>query len=149
MILVIVLRILIFSTMNCAWVPSGTYVGYNQAPEPLTFWPLSHLDHVAYPELVSRGVSKTRTFKWLVKVGASIYQTPDLKKMLAGGGVSGQPKNHPGYATVPNRRPPLRCADRVTKDTQLSMSDALITTHDRPSWRSLVRDATCPATQVT
>ena len=37
---------------------------------------------VAYPELVSRGVSKTRKFKWLVKVGASIYQTPDLKKNL-------------------------------------------------------------------
>ena len=32
-------------------------------------------------------------FKWLVKVGASIYQTPDLKKILAGGGGgSGQPK---------------------------------------------------------
>ena len=27
---------------------------------------------VAYPELVSRGVSKTRKFKWLVKVGANI-----------------------------------------------------------------------------
>ena len=25
---------------------------------------------VAYPELVSRGVSKSRKFKWLVKVGA-------------------------------------------------------------------------------
>ena len=53
---------------------------------------------VAYPELVSRGVSKTRKFKWLVKVGASIYQTPDLKKILAGG-VSGQPKTPPVYAT--------------------------------------------------
>ena len=44
------------------------------------------------------GVSITRKFKWLVKVGASIYQTPDLKKVLAGG-VSGQPKILPGYAT--------------------------------------------------
>ena len=29
-----------------------------------------HPGPVAYPELVSRGVSKSRTFKWLVKVGA-------------------------------------------------------------------------------
>ena len=28
------------------------------------------MDTVAYPELVSRGVSKSRKFKWLVKVGA-------------------------------------------------------------------------------
>ena len=28
------------------------------------------LTTVAYPELVSRGVSKNRKFKWLVKVGA-------------------------------------------------------------------------------
>ena len=48
---------------------------------------------VAYPELVSRGVSKTRKFKWLVKVGASIYQTPDLKKILAGGGFRATTKN--------------------------------------------------------
>ena len=41
---------------------------------------------MAYPELVSRGVSKTRTFKWLVKVGASIYQTPDLKNNVGWGG---------------------------------------------------------------
>ena len=40
---------------------------------------------VAYPELVSRGVSKTRKFKWLVKVGDSIYQIPDLKKSWLGG----------------------------------------------------------------
>ena len=38
--------------------------------------------------------SKTRTFKWLVKVGASIYQTPDLKKKLGlgGGGFPGNQK---------------------------------------------------------
>ena len=29
------------------------------------------LDLVVYPELVSRGVSKSRKLKWLVKVGAS------------------------------------------------------------------------------
>ena len=49
----------------------------------------------------------------------------------------------------PRGRPPLRWADQVTKDTQMSLSDAVIATHDRPSWRSLVRDATCPATQAT
>ena len=31
---------------------------------------------VAYPELVSKGVSKSRNFKWLVKVGASKGVTP-------------------------------------------------------------------------
>ena len=36
---------------------------------------------VAYPELVSRGVSKSRKFKWLVKIVASKGVTPpDLKK---------------------------------------------------------------------
>ena len=29
----------------------------------------------------------------------------------------------------------------------MSLSDAVQATHDRPSWRALVRDATCPATQ--
>ena len=43
------------------------------------------------------GGSKTCKFKWLVKVGASIYQTPDLKKILAGGGPGSEKK--PGYAT--------------------------------------------------
>ena len=43
-------------------------------------------------------VSKTCKFKWLVKVSASIYQTPDLKKILAGGGGPGSEKN-PGYPT--------------------------------------------------
>ena len=28
-------------------------------------------------------------------------------------------------------------------------SDAVLATHDRPSWRSLVRDFTCPATQLS
>ena len=58
---------------------------------------------VAYPELVSRGVSKTRKFKWLVKVGASIYQTPDLKKkswLGGGGGGFRATKKKPGYATA-------------------------------------------------
>ena len=31
---------------------------------------LARVGVVAYPELVSRGVSKSRKFKWLVKVGA-------------------------------------------------------------------------------
>ena len=41
-----------------------------------------------------------------------------------------------------------RWADQITKDTQLSLSDAVIVTHDIPSWRSLVRNATGLATQV-
>ena len=53
---------------------------------------------VAYPELVSGGVSKSRKFKCLVKVGANKVVTPDLKKIMAGG-VSRQPENPPGYAT--------------------------------------------------
>ena len=39
---------------------------------------------VAYPELVSRGVSKSRKFKWLVKVGAC--KPSNLNKIMAGGG---------------------------------------------------------------
>ena len=53
---------------------------------------------VAYPELVSRGVSKSRKFKWLVKVGACKDVNPLIKKTWPGG-VSGQPENPPGYAT--------------------------------------------------
>ena len=47
---------------------------------------------VAYPELVSGGGSKSRKFKWLVKVGAKGCHRPD-KKIMAGGGGSGQPEN--------------------------------------------------------
>ena len=36
----------------------------------------------AYPELVSRGVSKTRKCKWQVKVGASNGVTPLIKKIM-------------------------------------------------------------------
>ena len=49
----------------------------------------------------------------------------------------------------PRGRPPLRWADQIIKYTQMSLSDAVIATQDRPSWRSLVRDATRPATQAT
>ena len=35
---------------------------------------------VAYPELVSRGVSKSRKFKWLVKVGACKDVNPLILK---------------------------------------------------------------------
>ena len=55
---------------------------------------------VAYPELVSRGVSKSRNFKWLVKVGACKDVHPLIKKNSWPGGVSGQPENPPGYATA-------------------------------------------------
>ena len=48
----------------------------------------------------------------------------------------------------PRGRPPLRWADQIIKDTQMSLCDAVIATQDRPSWRSLVRDATRPATQA-
>ena len=49
----------------------------------------------------------------------------------------------------PRGRPPLRWADQIVNDTQLSLSDAVTATKDRTSWRSLVRDATRPATQAT
>ena len=49
----------------------------------------------------------------------------------------------------PRGRPPLRWADQIVKDTQMSLSDAERATHYRTSWESLVRDATCPATQAT
>ena len=49
----------------------------------------------------------------------------------------------------PRGRQPLRWVDQVTKDTKLSQNDAVLATHDISSWRSLVRDATCPATQAT
>ena len=49
---------------------------------------------VAYPELVSRGVSERRKCKWLVRVGASNGVTPLIKKNHGrGGGVCGQPEN--------------------------------------------------------
>ena len=49
---------------------------------------------VAYPELVSRGVSERRKCKWLVRVVASNGVTLLIKKiMVGGGGVSGQPEN--------------------------------------------------------
>ena len=41
---------------------------------------------MAYPELVSRGVSKSRKCKWLVKVGASNGVTPMNKKIMVSGG---------------------------------------------------------------
>ena len=41
---------------------------------------------VAYPELVSRGVSERRKCKWLVRIDASNGVTPLIKKILAGGG---------------------------------------------------------------
>ena len=59
-----------------------------------------HIYSVAYPELVSRGVSERRKCKWLVMVGASNGVTPLIKKNHGrGGGGSGQPENPPGYAT--------------------------------------------------
>ena len=45
-------------------------------------------------------------------------------------------------------RPPLRWADQIIKVTQMSLSDAVIAIHDRPSLSSLVRDASCPTTQA-
>ena len=41
---------------------------------------------VAYPELVSRVVSKSRKFKWLVKVGACKDVNPLIKKNHGRGG---------------------------------------------------------------
>ena len=45
--------------------------------------------------------------------------------------------------------PPLRWADQIVNDTQMSLSDAVTATYDRTSWRSLVRDTTRPTTQAT
>ena len=47
---------------------------------------------VAYPELVSRGVSKSRKFKWLVKVGACKDVNPLIKKKSWPGGFPGNQK---------------------------------------------------------
>ena len=44
---------------------------------------------VAYPELVSRGVSKSPKFKWLVKVGACKDVNPLIKKKTWPGGGGG------------------------------------------------------------
>ena len=56
---------------------------------------------------------------------------------------------HPTLIMAPPKgRPPLRWADQIVKDGQVS-SDAVTATHDRTSWRSLVRDATRLATQAT
>ena len=41
---------------------------------------------MAYPELVSRGVSERRKCNWLVRVGASNGVTPMIKKIMVGGG---------------------------------------------------------------
>ena len=49
---------------------------------------------MAYPELVLRGVSKSRKFKWLVKVGACKDVNPLIKKKSwpGGGGFPGNQK---------------------------------------------------------
>ena len=51
---------------------------------------------MAYPELVSRGVSKSRKFKWLVKVGACKDVNPLIKK-----------KSWPGGGFLGNQKTPL------------------------------------------
>ena len=66
---------------------------------------------VAYPELVSRGVSKTRKSKWLVKVGASIYQTPDLKQNLGWGGFRVTKKNLDTLLQTAGRTCPIVSGD--------------------------------------
>ena len=48
----------------------------------------SEVTSVAYPQLVSRGVSKSRKFKWLVKVGAC----KDENHVRGGGGFPGNQK---------------------------------------------------------
>ena len=55
---------------------------------------------MAYPELVSRGVSKSRKLNRLVKIGASKGVTPLIEKNhgRGGGGFPGNQKK-PGYAT--------------------------------------------------
>ena len=51
---------------------------------------------MAYPELVSRGVSKSRKYKWLVKVGACKDVNPLFKK-----------KSWPGEGFPGNQKTPL------------------------------------------
>ena len=55
----------------------------------------------------------------------------------------------PSSCRRPSGSQPLRWADQIIKDTEISLSDVVIATQDRPSWRLHVRDATCPATQAT
>ena len=47
-----------------------------------------------------KGFSKSRKFKWLVKIGACKDVNPLIKKKSWPEGVSGQPENPPGYATA-------------------------------------------------
>ena len=47
---------------------------------------------------------------------------------------------HPTLSAGPNQ---------IVKDTQMSLSDAVTATQDKTSGRSLVRDATRPATEAT
>ena len=46
-----------------------------------------------------KGFSERGKCKWLVRVGAVTGSPLWLKKSWPGGGGSGQPENHPGYAT--------------------------------------------------
>ena len=57
---------------------------------------------MAYPELVSGGFPKLANLSGWWRLVSVLYQPPDLNKSLVegGGGVSGQPKNLPGYANV-------------------------------------------------
>ena len=44
---------------------------------------------------------------------------------------------------------PPHCWTDQIKETWMSLSDAVIATHAIPSWKALVRGATCPMTQTT
>ena len=87
----------------------------------------------------------------LTRTGQPPLTTTICKLRLSGFGhiCCLQSNGHQHFGLHHRRCPPLRWADQITKDTQLSRSAAVLATHDRPSWRSLVRDATCPTTQAT
>ena len=49
----------------------------------------------------------------------------------------------------PTESPSLCWADQIIKGIHMSLSDAVLATHDRSWWRSLVRGAAFPATRAT
>ena len=58
-----------------------------------------HVCAVAYPELVSKGVSKSRKCKLLVRVGGSTVSPLNKKNHGRGGGGFPGNQKPPGYAT--------------------------------------------------
>ena len=113
-------------------------VAYDQCPTHYTYGP------VAYPGLVSRGVSKNLKCKWLVKVDASNSVTPLNKKNHGRGG--GFPGNQKTPLDTPLRLPEVitmvawtnhscafarYCVDYITFSFQLSHQAHSRTTYSK------------------